>query len=61
MEKTYDIYINGEIAMQNISMEEENATVDRLIEALSDVGASEEEKSLKEKIENGASVEFQEI
>lgn len=58
MEKVYDIYVGGELYAQNISMEEEVATVERFIEMIKRVDANEHEAEALRRIEDGASVEI---
>lgn len=58
MEKVYNIYVNGKIEAQNISIDEELATVENYIRGLKDSGASEHDKELLAEIENGASIEI---
>ena len=58
MISNYNIYINGRLEAQNIAMDEKDATVAKLIDALKDIGASDEDKQLLAEIEDGATVEI---
>lgn len=62
MEKVYDIYVNGELYAQNISMDEEDATAEATAEAWDCLDYGEEIRQLASDIRDGkASIEFREV
>lgn len=58
MEKVYNIYVDGKVEYQNISLKEEDATIEKFIDCISTLDADDHDKEVLSAIENGASIEI---